>query len=335
MKSVLVTGGTGFIGSHTVVALYEAGYQPIIVDNYSNSSPKVLAGIKQITGEMPINYRHDYQDGEWLTSILKKHDIQAAIHFAAYKAVNESIKKPLDYYQNNVAGMLTLLKTMGEAGAKNLVFSSSCTVYGEPDNLPITEGSPLKPASSPYGASKQMCETIIRDVTNVQNLKSLALRYFNPISAHPSGKIGELPIGVPANLVPFVTQATAGKRQSLTINGDDYPTPDGTCIRDYVHVVDLANAHIKAMEHLFDQKNHYYDAINIGTGKGTSVLEIIKTFEKVNGLAVPHQVGPRRRGDIVEIYANADKASKLLNWQAELSLEDSLRDAWAWQQAQK
>jgi UDP-glucose 4-epimerase len=333
MKNVLVTGGTGFIGSHTVVELVNAGYTPILVDNLSNSNESVLDGIEKIIGTRPVFYKHDFQDKEFLLKLFKEHTIDGIIHFAAFKAVGESVEKPLEYYKNNVAGLLVLLEAMEEAGVPNLIFSSSCTVYGEPDALPITENSPVKPAESPYGATKQMGENIIHDATKAsKNLRSVSLRYFNPIGAHPSANIGELPHGVPANLVPFVTQAAAGVRSELTVFGDDYPTPDGTCIRDYIHVVDLARAHIKALEYIAGQKPGFYDACNVGTGKGSSVLEVIQTFEKSTDKKVPYKVGPRRAGDIVQTYAAVDKANKVLGWKAELSLADALKDAWRWQQ---
>lgn len=333
MKNILVTGGVGFIGSHTVVELVAAGYNPVIVDNFSNSDRKVLDNLCAITGRSLNFYEQDFQDKVKLASLIDKEKIDGVIHFAAYKAVGESVSQPLKYYDNNIAGLVSLLEVLEEKGVSNLVFSSSCTVYGEPDNLPITESAPVKPATSPYGASKQMAETIIRDVTLASpKLRSLALRYFNPIGAHPSGKIGELPIGVPANLIPFVTQAAAGIRDALTVHGDDYDTPDGSCIRDYIHVVDLAKAHVKALEHIDLKPSGYYNFCNIGTGTGSSVLEVIHTFEKVNNVKVPYVVGPRRSGDIVQIYASVDYARELLGWKAEKTLSDALLDAWNWQQ---
>ncbi len=333
MKNILVTGGAGFIGSHTVVELVSAGYTPIIVDNFNNSDRKVLDRLEKITSQKPICYDQDYQNKAELLKIFKKHQIDGVIHFAAYKAVGESVEQPLKYYQNNIAGLITLMDAMEEFGMKNLVFSSSCTVYGDPDKVPVTEDSPVKPANSPYGATKQMGETIIRDITKVsKNLRSLALRYFNPIGAHPSSLIGELPIGVPNCLVPYITQTAAGIREKLTVNGDDYDTTDGTCIRDYIHVVDLAKAHVKALEYLAKQKPSFYDYVNFGTGTGSSVLEVINTFEKVSGQKLPYEIGPRRPGDAVTVYASTDKATKILGWKAELTLADALKDAWNWQQ---
>jgi UDP-glucose 4-epimerase len=333
MKNILVTGGAGFIGSHTAVELDSSGYTPIVLDNFSNSDKKVVASIEKIIDKPLKIYEGDYQDPQLLKRIFTDEDIEGVIHFAAYKAVGESVAKPLKYYRNNVAGLVSLLEAMAENKINNLVFSSSCTVYGEPDNLPVTEDSPTKPAESPYGATKQMCETIIKDTTvSGADLKSLSLRYFNPIGAHPSGLIGELPIGVPANLVPFVTQAAAGLRSELTVFGNDYDTPDGTCIRDYIHVVDLARAHIKALEHLFLKQAQYYDVFNIGTGKGSSVLEVIKAFEAATGQKVPYKVGPRRGGDIVSTYAGTQKSNQILGWRSEKSLTDAMVDAWRWQQ---
>lgn len=334
MKNILVTGGAGFIGSHTVVELVNADFNPIVVDNLSNSKSRVLIGMEKITSNKIKFYKKDYQDKAILNKIFKKERIDGVIHFAAYKAVNESIEKPLTYYANNVAGLVTLLETMEEYNIPDLVFSSSCTVYGEPDKLPIEEDSPTKPATSPYGATKQMCETIIRDSAKASSqLRAISLRYFNPIGAHPSALIGELPLGTPANLVPFITQAAAGLRKKLIVYGNDYSTSDGTCVRDYIHVVDLAKAHVKALQIVSKQKSGYFDVFNIGTGKGTSVLEIIKSFEKVNKAKVPHKIGPRRTGDVVQIYAGVSKAKKLLGWEAQLSIEDALADSWRWQKA--
>lgn len=333
MKNILVTGGCGFIGSHTVVELVSAGYNPIIVDNFSNSDKSVVGGIEKITNHKIKLYTGDFQNVVLLKKVFSEQSIDGVIHFAAFKAVGESIEKPLSYYQNNVSGLITLLQTLKELSVNNLVFSSSCTVYGEPDQLPVSETSLVKPAESPYGSTKQMDETIIQDTSKAQKLHAIALRYFNPIGAHPSCLIGELPLGIPANLIPFITQSAAGLRNELTIFGDDYPTPDGTCIRDYIHVVDLAKAHIKALEYVAKQKNdHFYDVINVGTGKGNSVLEVISTFEKVNNVTVPYVIGPRRKGDIVSTFADVSKAQEKLHWQTEKSLADALKDAWNWQQ---
>lgn len=333
-KNILVTGGLGFIGSHTVVELFNSGYTPIIIDDLSNSRASVLDGIASIINNKPTFINGDFANTKLLNDIIKQHQISGVIHFATFKAVGESTKKPLDYYHNNVAGFINLLDSLNKNQVSNIVFSSSCTVYGEPDSLPITEDAPFKPAESPYGATKQMCEIILKDSFLSGLIKTaLALRYFNPIGAHPSSKIGELPLGTPANLVPFVTQTAIGIRPQLTINGDDYDTPDGTCIRDYIHVIDLAKAHVKALD-LLQSKSKFYDAVNIGAGKGASVLEVIKSFESINKVKVPYVIGSRRSGDIVEIYADTTKANKLLGWKAQQNLKDALRDAWHWQQNQ-
>jgi UDP-glucose 4-epimerase len=333
MRNILVTGGAGFIGSHTVIELINTGYYPVIIDNFSNSEKSVLPALKKITGQQITYYEGDFQDQKLLAKVFSKEKIDGVIHFAAFKAVGESVEKPLKYYRNNVAGLVSLLEVMEQDKLPNLVFSSSCTVYGEPDKLPITEDSPIKPAASPYGATKQMCEVVIHDATVVsKNLRSLSLRYFNPIGAHSSALIGELPIGTPANLVPFVTQAAAGIRKELTVFGSDYPTPDGTCIRDYIHVVDLAKAHVKALQHVAKQSPGYYDTCNVGTGHGSSVFEVIKTFENATGQKVPYKIGSRRLGDIINIYAAMGKSKKMLDWEAEKTLADALKDAWRWQQ---
>ncbi|MCA9332269.1 UDP-glucose 4-epimerase GalE [Candidatus Saccharibacteria bacterium] len=334
MNKVLVTGGAGYIGSHTVVELLEAGFNPIIVDNFENSDRSVLEKLKLLTRKNITFYEGDFGDSRLLTEVIKNENVSSIIHFAAYKAVGESVKNPLKYYQNNVSGLINLLRIIGNFNVSSFVFSSSCTVYGEAKILPITENEEIKPASSPYGSTKQMDETIIKDFVLASNsLKVASLRYFNPIGAHPSSLIGELPLGIPANLVPFVTQTAAGIRKELVINGNDYPTPDGTCIRDYIHVVDLAKAHVNALRHLLNQKEGYYDTFNIGTGKGSSVLEVIKSFEKTTGKKVTYKIGPRRQGDIISAYAAVDKAKSILEWQPTLSLEDALRDAWNWQQS--
>ena len=332
MSNILVTGGAGFIGSHTVVELVNAGYRPVIVDNFVNSERFVLDRLKEITGAPVAFYEQDFQDIAKLKKVVEDENITGLIHFAAHKAVGESVQEPLKYYRNNVSGLVELLEYIAVSPIKNVVFSSSCTVYGEPDKLPITEESPLKPAESPYGATKQMDEIILRDATAISNdFNSVALRYFNPIGAHPTALIGELPKGVPANLVPFVTQTAAGIRDKLTVNGDDYPTADGTCVRDYIHVVDLAKAHVKALGYLEKQPASKFETINVGTGKGSSVLEVIKTFEDVTGQKLAYAIGPRRDGDIISTYASVDKAAGLLGWQAEKTLADALKDAWRWQ----
>lgn len=334
IQSILVTGGAGFIGSHTVVELAAAGYRPVIVDDFSNSDRSVIDALEKIVGEPIACYEQDFADTKKLAAIIDKEQVTGVVHFAAFKAVGESVGQPLKYYQNNVAGFVQLLQLLETKHVKHVVFSSSCTVYGEPDSLPVTEDSPVKPAESPYGATKQMDEQILRDATRVsQAFNAIALRYFNPIGAHESALIGELPKGVPANLVPFLTQTAAGLRKQLTVYGDDYDTPDGSCIRDYIHVVDLARAHVKALTFLEQQPVALYDVVNVGTGRGSSVLEVLQTFEDVTGQKVTYTVGSRRAGDIVATYASVDKASRLLGWKAEKTLADGLRDAWRWQQS--
>lgn len=331
---ILVTGGTGFIGSHTVVELQAAGYEPVILDNLYNSNKEVLAGLKAITGlDIPF-YEIDSTDEAAVRELFKKENFDGVIHFAAYKAVGESVAEPLKYYENNLGSLIVLLKVMKDFGVGSFVFSSSCTVYGQPDVLPVTESTPRQPATSPYGNTKAISEDIIRDhVYSKPGLKALALRYFNPVGAHPSAEIGELPSGVPSNLVPYLTQAAAGLRDELVVFGDDYDTPDGTCIRDFIHVVDLAKAHVKAIELLSRQTEaNFYDVFNVGTGQGNTVLELIETFEKTNGIKLNYRIGPRRPGDVEKIWAQSDKANSELNWKTEKTLEDSLRDAWRWQQ---
>lgn len=333
MKKIIVTGGAGYIGSHTVVELYNNGFEPIIVDNFSNSDRSVLDGIQGILGKKVKLYEGDCTDKSFMRGVFRIEDPFGAIHFAAYKAVGESVEKPLKYYHNNIESLVILLNCMEEFNCKNLVFSSSCTVYGTPDQLPVTEASPIKKAESPYGNTKQIAEQIIDDTVNSSdNLSAIALRYFNPIGAHPTSNIGELPIGVPANLIPYVTQTAAGFRDELTIFGDDYNTPDGTNIRDYIHVVDLAIAHVKTLQYL-ENTNNQFDYINIGTGNGNSVLEIVETFKKVTGAPLSFRIGNRRAGDVEQVYASVDKSKNLLNWETELSLEDALMDAWNWQKS--
>ncbi len=330
--NILVTGGTGYIGSHVVVELVNAGHTPIIVDNFNNSRPDVLQNITSIIGNQPTFYEHDYADVEFLKHLFVKENIEGVIHFAAYKAVGESVEKPIKYYKNNVAGLVALLEAMEACTVQNLVFSSSCTVYGDTDAQPLNEGSTIQPANSPYGSTKQMGERIISDVTSAsKQLKSVYLRYFNPIGAHPSSKIGELPLGRPSNLVPFLTQTVAGWHQELTVFGNDYPTIDGTCVRDYIHVIDLAKAHIKAVEFLSKKKPSFIDVFNVGTGNGKSVLEVIEAFEAATNEKVPYKIGPRRSGDVVTAYADTTKIKQVLRWHAEKSLEDCLFDAWNWQ----
>ncbi len=332
---ILITGGAGFIGSHTYVVLKEHGYTPIIVDNFSNSSKKVIKNLEIITKEPVIFEEGDVNHPETYDQLFKKYDIRGIIHFAASKAVGESVENPLKYYRNNVASTVLLLEKMAEYGLSNLVFSSSCTVYGQPETLPATEESPVQPATSPYGNSKQICEEIIRDTVAASSaLKAIALRYFNPIGAHESALIGELPIGPPANLIPFLTQSVAGLRGPLQVWGTDYPTPDGTAIRDYIHVVDLAGAHVKALAHLIEGKStKNYDFFNIGTGQGSSVMEVITAFEKATGKKVPYEIRDRRAGDITAVYASTDKSNQVLGWKTQFSLEKALQDAWKWQEA--
>ena len=330
---ILITGGAGFIGSHTFVVLQENGYTPVILDNLSNSSHQVIAALKKITSKEVIFIQGDVNNPTDLSAVFEQHLIEGVIHFAASMAVGESVENPLKYYRNNVSATVLLIEKMLEYGVKNLVFSSSCTVYGQPVSLPVTENSEVQRATSPYGNTKQICEEIISDtVESKSGLSAISLRYFNPIGAHPSGLIGELPLGPPANLIPFLTQSVAGLRGPLNVYGNDYPTIDGTAIRDYIHVCDLANAHLKALEHLLNQKNsNFYDFFNIGTGKGSSVLEVIESFEKATGEKVQYTIQPKRAGDVTAVYASTDKSNQVLKWKAELSLEQSLKDAWTWQ----
>lgn len=330
---ILVTGGAGYIGSHAVVELYQAGYQPVIIDNFSNSQESALAGIESILGTAVPIYRIDCADEAALRAVFQaEKDIQGVIHFAAYKAVGESVTKPLAYYRNNVGSLLTLLAVMPDFGVQNLVFSSSCTVYGIPDALPVTEATPTKKANSPYGNTKQMAEDIIVDVVAAGGPRTILLRYFNPIGAHDSAKIGELPLGVPNNLVPFITQTAAGIREKLTIYGSDYDTTDGTNVRDYIHVVDLAKAHVVAVRRLLDATSpERVETFNVGTGHGNSVLEVVQTFEQVSGQKLNYSIGARRAGDVPAIYADATKAAEVLGFRTETSLADSLASSWKWQ----
>jgi UDP-glucose 4-epimerase len=332
---ILVTGGTGYIGSHTAVELIEAGYDVVIVDNLSNSDADVIDGIERICGKrLPLEIC-DCTDFDAMKAVFEKYgNIKAAIHFAASKAVGESVQKPLMYYRNNLVSLMNMLSLMTEFKCQGFVFSSSCTVYGQPDVLPVDESAPIKPAMSPYGNTKQICEEIIRDtVASGTPFKSILLRYFNPIGAHPSVEIGELPLGVPQNLLPFVTQTAAGIREKLRVFGDDYNTPDGSCIRDYIDVVDLAKAHVIAMKRMLDGKSEkYIEVFNLGTGHGLSVLEIIRTFEKVTGVKLNYEITARREGDIEQIWANPDYANNVLGWKAEKTTEETLLSAWKWQQ---
>jgi UDP-glucose 4-epimerase len=327
---ILVTGGAGFIGSHTVVELDKAGFEPVIIDNLYNSNLGVLDGIKQITGKDFPFYEMDCNDPEKVRELFAKEKFDGVIHFAAYKAVGESVEKPLNYYENNLISLMVLLRAMTEFNVPNFVFSSSCTVYGQPDAIPVTEQTPRKPANSPYGNTKAIGEDIIRDYIYAKpGVKAISLRYFNPIGAHESALIGELPNGVPSNLVPFITQTAAGLRPSLTVFGSDYDTADGTCIRDFIHVVDLAKAHVKALELLESESGpDYYDVFNVGTGEGYTVLQLINTFEQVNGVKLNYSIGPRREGDVEKIYAQSDNVMK---WRAEKTMAEALRDAWKWQ----
>ncbi|TFV94106.1 UDP-glucose 4-epimerase GalE [Algoriphagus kandeliae] len=332
MKNILITGGAGYIGSHTAVELIKAGYRPIIIDDLSNSQEKVLERLEEITGMKIPFYLGDCADRSLLDQIAKDHKLSGVIHFAAFKAVGESTQKPLKYYKNNVGSLVALLEFMEAHSILDLVFSSSCTVYGQPDTLPVTEDTPRKEAESPYGNTKKVCEDILVDlIKSKSDLKIISLRYFNPIGAHPSGKIGELPSGVPNNLVPFVTQTAAGIREKLTVFGDDYYTPDGSCVRDFIHVMDLADAHVKALSFLENKNTNFYDVFNVGTGNGNTVLEVIHTFEEVNDLKLNYEIGPRRPGDVVKIWADTTKINQVLGWYPKNSLADSLRDSWNWE----
>ena len=331
---ILVTGGLGYIGSHTVVELQNEGFDVVIIDNLSNSSANVLDGIESISGKRPIFEEFDLREKSMVQEFFKKHDdVDGVIHFAASKAVGESVEKPLLYYENNLVVLVYLLQELEKKGKGSFIFSSSCTVYGEADKMPITEDAPVKPAESPYGNTKQIGEEIIRDTCKVNDgLKAIALRYFNPIGAHPSAKIGELPMGVPQNLVPFITQTGIGIREQLSVFGDDYPTEDGTCIRDYIHVVDLAKAHVKALQRLLNSENESnYEVFNLGTGKGSSVLEAIHSFERVSGEKLNYKIVGRRQGDIMQAYADTDKANKVLGWKAKSTLDEAMKSAWDWE----
>jgi len=332
MKKILVTGGAGFIGSHTVVELVQAGFLPVMIDDFSNSDQRVLDGLESVLGFLPPLYKVNVCNEQDLRQVFEKEQPQGVIHFAAFKAVGESVADPVKYYQNNLGSLLSLLKVMKENNVNSLVFSSSCTVYGQPDVNPVTEFTAFMPAESPYGASKQMGERIIADYHRAQlNFGAVLLRYFNPIGAHESGKIGELPYGVPNNLIPYITQTAAGIREKLLVFGCDYNTPDGSCIRDFIHVADLAKAHVKALEWLL-ATNHGFEIFNLGQGKGHSVLEVVKTFEKVSGQALNYEITDRRVGDVEQIWADVTKANHLLNWQTHYSLEEALSHAWKWQQ---
>jgi UDP-glucose 4-epimerase len=333
MQTILVTGGTGFIGSHTAVELIENGFKIVIADNLSNSKVEVLENIEKISGTLPAFEKVDLCEKGKVMFLFEKYSIDAIIHFAALKAVGESVAQPLDYYHNNLESLNNLLYAMGKYNTRNFVFSSSCTVYGQPDVLPVTENAPVKKALSPYGNTKQISEEIIQDTIIARpSLNAISLRYFNPIGAHHSALIGELPLGVPLNLVPFVTQSVAGVRDKLKVFGNDYNTPDGTAVRDYIHVTDLAKAHVIALKRLIEKKNKTnYETFNLGTGKGVSVLEIIKGFESATGKKVNYEITDRRAGDIEKVWADTTLANTELGWKAEISLEETLRSAWKWE----
>ncbi len=331
---ILVTGGLGFIGSHTVVELQNEGFEVIAIDNLSNSSLDVLDGIERITGKKPTFEKMDLRDKVAVQNFFKKHhDVSGVIHFAASKAVGESVENPLLYYENNLNALVYILQELIKLPKAHFIFSSSCTVYGQAEKMPITEDASIQPAISPYGNTKQIGEEIIFDVANVTNLNSILLRYFNPIGAHFSAEIGELPLGVPQNLVPFITQTALGLRKELSVYGNDYPTHDGTCIRDYIHVVDIAKAHVVALQRLLNNQNaQKVEIFNLGTGTGSSVLEVIHAFEKVSGQKLSYKIVDRRAGDVISAYANTDKANDVLGWKAKLTLEDALVSAWKWEQ---
>ena len=334
-QTILVTGGTGFIGSHTTVELQQAGYNVVIVDNLSNSKIEVLDGIEKITGVRPALEQVDLREKDAVEAVFAKYpEIEGVIHFAASKAVGESVEKPLLYYRNNIVSLINILELMPKYNVKGIIFSSSCTVYGQPseENLPVTEEAPIQKALSPYGNTKQINEEIINDyIHSGAPIKSIILRYFNPIGAHPSAYIGELPNGVPMNLIPFVTQTAIGIRKELKIFGNDYNTPDGTCIRDYIYVVDLTKAHVAAMARVLDKETDPVEVFNIGTGKGVSTLEVVEGFEKATGVKLNWSFAPRREGDIEKVWGNVDKANNVLGWKAETPLEDVLASAWKWQ----
>lgn len=332
LRKVIVTGGLGYIGAHTVVSLIEKGYTPIIVDNCSNSSSKVLQQLEKLTSTKIIYYKLDCTDEKEFTKVfINESDIYGVIHFAANKSVGESVKNPTKSFENNIGSLITLVKLMKAYNVKNIVFSSSCTVYGEPDILPVTEKSTIKRASSPYGYTKQVCEELLKNESTIGNINAINLRYFNPIGAHQSGLIGELPFGKPNNLIPFIGKVANKQLDKLVVFGDNYNTPDGTCVRDYIHVMDLAEAHVKSLEYI-ENKNINYDVFNIGLGKGYSVLECIKSFEKNNLLKIPYEFGDKRPGDVEKIYSDNTKAIKILKWKANRSIDQAMSDVWKWQQ---
>ena len=330
--AILVTGGLGYIGSHTVVELLNNNFEVVIIDDLSNSEKFILKNIEEVSGKKPVFYPFDLKRKELLKQVFDAHKIDGCIHFAAYKAVGESQEKPVDYYENNLFSLINLLQEFKERNISNFIFSSSCTVYGQADKMPIDEETVLKLPESSYGKTKQMGEEILKDFATAHQKKITLLRYFNPIGAHPTAKLGELPIGIPNNLVPYVMQTAAGIREKLSVWGDDYPTEDGTAVRDYIYVVDLAKAHVKAMQKLINStENTQIDIYNLGTGKGSSVLEVVHAFEKANDVNVPYQICERRAGDITIAYANADKAERELGWKADTTLEEALRTTWQWQ----
>lgn len=330
---ILVTGGLGFIGSHTVVELQNEGFEVVIIDNLSNSSEEVLKGIVAISGKQPTFEKLDLREKASVQDFFKKHsEVSGVIHFAASKAVGESVENPLLYYENNINALVYILQELQQKEKANFIFSSSCTVYGQAEKMPITENASVQPAISPYGNTKQIGEEIIQDVAKISNINAILLRYFNPIGAHPSTELGELPIGVPQNLVPFITQTGIGLRKELSVFGSDYPTSDGTCIRDYIHVVDLAKAHVVALKRLIDTKNETkVETFNIGTGTGSTVLEVINSFEKVSGQKLPYKLVDRREGDVIEAFADTEKANSILGWKAQSTLDEAMDSAWKWE----
>jgi UDP-glucose 4-epimerase len=334
MSKIVVTGGLGFIGSHTVVELQNEGFEVVIIDNLSNSSEEVLKGIVAITGKTPVFEKLDLREKTSVQDFFKRHtDVTSIIHFAASKAVGESVEKPLLYYENNINTLIYLLQELEQKPKAHFIFSSSCTVYGQAETMPINENAPIKPAMSPYGNTKQIGEEIITDVAKVSNINAILLRYFNPIGSHASAEIGELPIGVPQNLVPFITQTAIGLRKELSVYGGDYPTNDGTCVRDYIHVVDLAKAHVVALQRLLNHQNlDKIETFNLGTGTGSSVLEVINAFEKVSGQKLAYKIVDRREGDITSAFANTDKANNILGWKTQSTLEEAIASAWKWEE---
>jgi len=330
---ILVTGGTGYIGSHTVIELIQADHTPIIVDNLSNSKREICNKIAQITGKEPIFIEANVCDAQVLDGVFSDHpDIQGVIHFAAFKSIDESLEKPLEYYKNNLSGLIELLQVMNKHDVSNIIFSSSAAVYGTPDTNPLTELADRKPATNPYGKTKAICEDILQDVSRATDLKALSLRYFNPLGAHHSALIGEIPASTPANLTPYLMEVAAGKRETLHVYGNDYPTPDGTCIRDFVHVVDLAQAHIKALDYLITKSEQSYEVFNVGTGKGTSVMELINTLQEITDKSIPFIIKDRRPGDVMECFADASLMKKKINWKAQKTVKQALKDAWRWEQ---